>query len=339
MREVTTVAIDLAKSVFQVHAVNEHGMAKIRRQVRRAQLMPFVAQLPPCTIAMEACASAHYWGRQFQQFGHQVKLIPPQYVKPFVRGHKTDRNDAEAICEAALRPRMPQVALKSQEQQGLLSLHRLRVLLEKQRKQLANQLRGLLGEFGLIAPQGVSALRKLLPEAIAQLPILLQFPLRQAHERLIELERQCAAHNGLIEQLARAQPVCRRLMREPGVGPLSASAFLATLGDPTHFRNGRQVAASLGLVPRQHSSGGKTVLLSISKRGDKYLRTLLIHGARAVFRHAPGKTDPLSLWVCELARRRGTNRAVVALANKNARRLWAIWRAEGPSLRAAAVAA
>lgn len=335
MSEITTVAIDLAKSVFQIHAVNGRGIATVRRQLRR-QVLPFLAQVPRCVVAMEACAGAHYWGRQIGQLGHQVKLIPPQYVKPFVKGNKTDRNDAQAICEAALRPQMPQVAVKSEEQQALLALHRVRSLLEKQRKQLANQLRALLGEFGLVGAKGTRHLRLMLPEAIAQVPTILGTTLQQAYERLCELERQCAVETSQLEQLTRAQPLCRRLMREPGIGPLSASAFVATLGDPTHYRNGRQVAASLGLVPRQHSSGGRTVLLSISKRGDKYLRTLLIHGARAALRYAPGKIDPLSVWVCELARRRGVNRAVVALANKNARRLWAIWRAEGPALNAAA---
>lgn len=337
MSEITTVAIDLAKSVFQIHGVNERGTASVRRQLRRTQVLPFLAQLPRCVVAMEACAGAHYWGRQIGKLGHQVKLIPPQYVKPYVKGNKTDRNDAQAICEAALRPDMPQVAVKSEEQQALLAMHRVRSLLEKQRKQLANQLRGLLGEFGLIGAKGTRSLRLMLPEAIAQLPTLLQPTLQHAYERLCELERQCTEETGQLEQLACAQPLCRRLMCEQGIGPLSASAYVATLGDPTHYRNGRQVAASLGLVPRQHSSGGKVVLLSISKRGDKYLRTLLIHGARAALRHAPGKTDPLSVWVCELARRRGANRAVVALANKNARRLWAIWRAEGPALNAAAL--
>ena len=336
MNEITTLGIDLAKNVFQLHGVDVRGVCVLRRQLRRGQVRSFLAQRPPCLVAMEACASAHYWGRQSQVLGHRVKLIPPQYVKPFVQGHKTDRNDAQAICEAALRPEMPTVAVKSEEQQALLSLHRLRQLLEKQRKQLANQLRGLLGEFGVSIPTGIAALRAAWREALVVVPALLRPILQRGAERLWELERECAEHTRLIEQFAKASPLCRRFMRECGIGPIIASAYAATVGDPAHYRNGRQVAASLGLVPRQHSSGGKTLLLGISKRGDAYLRMQLIHGARAALRHVAGKTDPLSLWLQQLARRRGVNKAVVALANKNARRLWAIWRAEGAELAAVA---
>lgn len=328
MKKIKTLGIDLAKTVFQLHGVDEHGVVVLRRQLKRTQLLSFLAQLPACLVAMEACASAHYWGRQFKTLGHQVKLIPPQYVKPFVRGHKTDRNDAQGICEAALRPAMPAVAVKSEEQQAMVSLHRLREVLEKQRKQLANQLRGLLGEFGIVIPPGMAALRGELPQAIQRVPVILRSTLQQSAERLRQLQESCEQHTQQIQQLAQATPVCRRLMQERGIGPLTASAYTATLGDPGHYRNGRQVAASLGLVPRQHSTGGKAVLLGISKRGDAYLRTLLIHGARAVLRHVPGKTDPLSVWLQQLAKRVGANKAAVALANKNARRLWAIWRAE-----------
>ena len=335
MSEITTLAIDLAKSVFQLHGIDRSGVTVLRRQVRRAQLLNILAQLPVCLVAMEACASAHYWGRQIRALGHRVKLIPPQYVKPFVKGNKTDRNDAEAICEAALRPQMPSVAVKSEDQQAVLSLHRMRELLEKQRKQLANQLRGILGEFGIAIPLGIAALRAALPQAIQAVPQLLRPSLQQAQERLLQLQRQCTEHTRHIEQLAAGSPLCQRLMREQGIGPITASAFTATVGDPAHYRNGRQLSASLGLVPRQHSTGGKPVLLGISKRGDSYLRMLLIHGGRAVLSHAPGKTDPMSRWLQQLAARRGANRAAVALANKNARRLWAIWRAEGAPLTAA----
>jgi transposase len=332
MKEIKTLGIDLAKHVFQLHGVDDRGVCTLRRQLKRAEVLGFIGRLAPCLVAMEACASAHYWGRRIQSLGHQVKLIPPQYVKPFVKGNKTDRNDAQGICEAALRPDMPTVAVKSEEQQALLSVHRLRQVLEKQRKQLANQLRGLLAEFGVAIPAGRGALRAALPEAIEAVPGVLRPTLRQGGERLLELERQCAEHIRQIEQLAQDTPLCRRFMQERGIGPLIASAYAATVGDPAHYRNGRQVAASLGLVPRQHSTGGKAVLLGISKRGDAYLRTQLIHGARAVLRHVPDKTDPLSVWLQQLAQRRGMNKAVVALANKNARRLWAIWRAEGAEL-------
>jgi transposase len=335
VKKIKTLGIDLAKSVFQLHGVDEHGVTVLRRQLSRRQVLSFIAQLPPCLVAMEACASAHYWGRQIKALGHQVKLIPPQYVKPFVRGNKTDRNDAQAICEAALRPDMPGVAVKSEEQQALVSLHRLRELVEKQRKQLANQLRGLLGEFGIAIPKGVTALRRELPQAMERVPTILRSALQVGAERLKQLQDWSEQQTEQIQQLAHTAPLCRRLMKERGIGPLTASAYTATLGDPRHYRNGRQVAAALGLVPRQHSSGGKPVLLGISKRGDAYLRTLLIHGARAVLRYAPGKTDPLSLWLQQLAKRVGVNRAAVALANKNARRLWAIWRAESLQMTAA----
>ena len=332
MNEITTVGLDLAKSVFQLHGIDGRGVVMLRRQCRRGQLLRVLAQLPVCTVAMEACASAHYWGRQIQQLGHAVMLIAPQYVKPFVRGDKSDRNDAQAICEAALRPQMPQVALKSEEQQALLSLHRMRELLEKQRKQLGNQLRGLLGEFGIVLPKGVSKLRAGLAEAIERAPALLRPSLHEAARRLSQLEQASDEHTAQIEQFAQLNPLCRRLMRERGIGPLTASAFVATIGSPAHYRNGRQLAASLGLVPRQHSTGGKAVLLGITKRGDRYLRMLLIHGARAVVSRAPGKHDPLSYWLQQLAQRRGVNKATVALANKNARHLWAIWRTDGAAL-------
>jgi transposase len=335
VKKIKTLGIDLAKSVFQLHGVDEHGVAVLRRQLKRTQVLSFLAQLPACLVAMEACASAHYWGRQIKALGHEVKLIPPQYVKPFVRGNKTDRNDAQAICEAALRPGMPAVAVKSEEQQAMVSLHRLRELVEKQRKQLANQLRGLLGEFGIAIPKSMTALRRELPQAMERVPTLLRTALQVGAQRLKQLQDWSDEQTEQIQQLAQATPVCRRLMKERGIGPLTASAYTATLGDPRHYRNGRQVAAALGLVPRQHSTGGKPVLLGISKRGDAYLRTLLIHGARAVLRHAPGKTDALSLWLQQLAKRAGPNRAAVALANKNARRLWAIWRAESLQMAAA----
>lgn len=335
MSEITTVAIDVAKNVFQLQGVDGRGVCQLRKRLRRAQLLSFVARLPPCLIAMEACASSHYWGREFGKLGHRVKLIPPQYVKPFVRGNKTDSNDAEAICEAALRPRMPSVAVKSEEQQAVLCSHRIRQLLENQRKQLGNQLRGLLAEFGIVIPKGSGPLRKGLSEAIERAPVSLRPVFAAAHQRLMDLQRQCLEQTQHIERLAEASPLCRRLMRERGVGPIIASAYAATLGSPANYHNGRQVSASLGLVPRQHSSGDEPQLLGISKRGDTYLRTQLIHGARAVMSHVKGRSDPLSVWLQALAARRGQNKAVVALANKTARRLWAIWRDEGAELAVA----
>lgn len=332
MSELTTVAIDLAKDRFDLHGVDSRGECRLRRSLRRRQLLAFFAQLPACLVVMEACASSHYWGRKLGELGHRVKLIPPQYVKPFVRGNKTNRNDAEAICEAGLRPRMPSVAVKSDEQQAVLGLHRLRAVLESQRKQLGNQLRGLLGEFGIVIPRGVGHLRAALPEAMESVPQLLRPALEQAQERLRSLQAQSTELTREIERLAKRSPLCRRFMQEPGVGPIVASTYAATIGDPAHYRNGRQVSASLGIVPRQHSSGDRPVLLGISKRGDGYLRTQLIHGARAVVSRIDGRRDRQSVWLQGVVARGGRNKAAVALANKTARRLWAIWRDEGAGL-------
>lgn len=327
MNEITLLAIDLAKQVFQLHGVDARGVCVLRRQVRRAQLRQLIAQLPPCTVAMEACGGAHEWGRRIKRLGHQVKLIAPQFVKPFVKGNKTDRNDAEAICEAAQRPGMRFVALKTVEQQQRLAMHRLRSAAVKTRPALANQLRGLLAEFGLVVPQGLHRLRRELPalleEADNTLPALLSEELAVQTQRLRELDAEVQRLRQRIEQQARADERAHALMQRRGVGAVIASAFAAELGDPRAFKNGRQVAAWLGLVPRQHSTGGKPILLGISKRGDAYLRTLLIHGARAVMRTADRHEDALSQWARTLKARRGVHKATVALANKMARQLWA----------------
>jgi transposase len=327
VNEITTLAIDLAKNVFQLHGVDARGVCVLRRQVRRAQLLRLISQLPPCTVAMEACGGAHEWGRRIQALGHQVKLIAPQFVKPFVKGNKTDRNDAEAICEAAQRPGMRFVALKTVEQQQVLALHRLRSAVVKTRTGLANQLRGLLAEFGLVVPQGLQQLRRQLPELLEDahngLPGMLREELHLHSQRLRELDAEVQRLTKRIEQQAQADERTQALMQRRGVGPLIASAFAAELGNPRMFKNGRQVAAWLGLVPRQHSSGGKPVLLGISKRGDAYLRTLLIHGARAVMRTADRHEDAVCQWARAVKARRGMHKATVALANKMARQLWA----------------
>jgi transposase len=259
--------------------------------------------------------------------GHEVKLIAPQFVKPFVKGNKTDRNDAQAICEAAQRPHMRFVAIKTVEQQQVLALHRLRSAAVKTRTALCNQIRGLLAEFGLILPQGLHRLRDALPglleDADNGLPVLLREELSVQSERLSELDAEVQRLTRRIEQQLTLDERAQALMQRRGVGPLIASAVSAEIGNPQAFKNGRQFAASLGLVPRQHSTGGKPLLLGISKRGNAYLRTLLIHGARSVMRTADRHEDPISQWARQVKERRGVHKAIVALANKMARQLWA----------------
>jgi transposase len=330
VKEIKLLAIDLAKHVFQLHGVNSHGVAVLQRQVRRGQLLEFLAQLPPCRVAMEACGGAHHWARRIREFGHQPCLIAGQYVKAFSRGQKNDRNDAQSIAMAASQPELPSVAVKSEEQQAVLALHRIRERVVKERIQLTNQLHGLLGEFGFALPKGIGPLRqsvtKLLSET--QLPPLLQTAVSDQYEHLMQIESRLEKLTLSIEEIARASEPYQRLMRRRGVGPITATAFAAELADPAAFRNGRQVSAWLGLVPRQHSSGGRERLLGITKRGDMYLRKLLIHGARASLRHSARQKDAVGLWSQAIKERRGANRAAVALANKNARRLWATLRYE-----------
>ncbi len=326
--KITTLGIDLAKNVFQVHGVDERGKAGMKKQLRRAQVLPFFANLPGCLIGMEACASAHYWARKLQALGHTVKLMAPQFVKPYVKSNKNDANDAEAICEAVGRPNMRFVAIKNAQQQAILAVHRARQGLVKARTAQANQIRGLLGEFGMVIAQGISHIGKRLPEILEdaenELPGSLRQLLRRLHEQLQHLDQQVAVLEGEILSWHRDSEASRRLAQIPGIGPLGASALVATLGDPRTFANGRQVAAWLGVVPRQASSGGKATLLGMSKRGDSYLRTLLIHGARSVLQQVerhPERADPK---LKQLLARRPKNVVAVALANQNARIAWAL---------------
>lgn len=323
MSEIKVLAIDLAKSVFQLHAVDERAVAVLRKQVKRGQLLRVLAQVPACIVAMEACGSAHHWGQQIAALGHTVRLIPPQYVKPFVKGNKTDRNDAEAICEAAQRPNMRFVPVKSLEQQALMAAQRFRALLVKSRTALSNHVRGLLAEFGICVPKGIAKVRAVLHEqgVLAGLPELMRQVAAQMRQELEQLDEAVGEASRRIEQLVRSHATCRYLMRREGIGVHTACALVAQI-DPAHFKNGRHLSAFIGLVPKQHSTGGKQVLMSISKRGNTELRTLLIHGARAVVRTAPGKHDPLSRWIAQLMTRRGKHRTIVAVANKLARYAW-----------------
>lgn len=327
MSDVTTIGIDLAKNVFQVHGVDKRGKVFFRKQLQRSQMAEFFANLPACLIGMEACASAHYWARKLESFGHTVKLMAPQFVKPYVKTNKHDVADAEAICEAVGRPNMRFVAIKTPEQQSVLALHRARQGFVKARTAQGNQIRGLLGEFGIAIPQGLSAIRRRLPDILEdadnELPAALRDLVAQLGGHLQTLDQQVHALEKEIEQWHRANAVSGRLAQIPGIGPITATALVATIGDAQHFQNGRQLAAFLGLVPKQHSSGGKQQLLGISKRGDSYLRTLLIHGARSVMRLAPGKPDA-NPWLTRMLSRRPSNVTAVALANKNARIVWAL---------------
>ncbi len=329
---ITTVGIDLAKLVFQVHAANERGKTMLSKALKRADLIKFFANLAPCLIGMEACSGAHFWARKLSEFGHTVKLMAPQFVKPYVKTNKNDARDAEAICEAVARPNMRFVPIKNVEQQALLGLHRARQGFVWARTAQSNQIRGLLVEFGLVIPKGVCALLRKLPEILEDAENGLPGTSRQLLARLLghfgELDRQAKELEAQIKSWHAQSAASQRLEAVPGIGPLTATALVASVGDAKTFTNGRQLAAWLGLVPRQQSSGGKERLLGISKRGDTYLRTLLIHGARSVLfrlkqraKQRPAENDG---WLARLAARRNHNIAAVALANKNARIVWAL---------------
>ncbi|HKI61369.1 MAG TPA: IS110 family transposase [Mariprofundaceae bacterium] len=324
--KITTIGIDLAKEVFQVHGVDIHGKAVLRKQLRRSEMAKFFANLEPCLIGMEACGSSHHWARKLDGYGHTVKLMAPQFVKPYVKTNKHDMADAEAICEAVSRPNMRFVPVKNVEQQAILSVHRARQGFVKARTAQANQIRGLLAEFGIVIPQGMRSIVKRIPEILEDgdngLPGTMRRLIDRLTQHLKELDGQVEELEGQIKRWHSESEASRKLADIPGVGPLTASAVVATIGDAKVYKNGRQLAAWLGLVPRQNSSGGKQVLLGISKRGDTYLRTLLVHGARAVIRRAES-ADPEG-WLRKVMARRNKNVAAVALANKNARIMWAL---------------
>jgi transposase len=334
MKEINVLGIDLAKRFFQLHGVNKEGRAVLKKKVSRAELSRFVVNLPKCLIAMEACSGAHFWAREFKKMGHEVKLIAPQFVKPFVKSNKNDAADAEAIVEAALRPSMRFVAAKEIWHQNIQCLHRVRSRMIESRVRLTNEVHGLLHEYGIVVPllksKFLEAIVSLLDPACERLPVEFKKLLQIMVDEYREVEGRIETLNEKVKKLSKENEVCRRLQEIPGVGPLVSTALHAAIVDPKSFRNGREVAAWLGLVPKQHSSGGKEVLLGISKRGDPYLRKILVHGARTVVYHAEGKTDRLNKWILEKERTRGRNRTVVAVANKTARIAWAIMaRGEG----------
>ena len=327
MEKVTTIGLDIAKSVFQVHGVGADGKVLIRRQLTRARMLPFFAKLPRCLVGIEACNNSHYWARELTALGHDVKLMPAQYVKPYVKRGKNDAADAEAICEAVTRPTMRFVAVKSPEQQSLMMLHRVRLMLNRQRTQISNAIRAHISEFGVVAPVGRLGVDRLL-EVVAdasdgRVPEDARLCLQMLAAQLEVVKQQILENDRRVLASARRTELGRRLMDIPGVGPLLASAFVASVADPTMFRTGRDLAAWIGLVPKQNSSGGKDRLGSITRAGNRYLRQMLVVGAMAVIRYAQrhGTKRP---WLVRLLARRPTKVAAVALANKNARMVWAL---------------
>jgi transposase len=319
------LAIDLGKRSFHVHGIDRDGII-ISRKVSRTKLPVVIAQLSPATIAMEACASAHYWGRRFVAAGCQVRLINPRFVKPFVKGSKNDATDAEAIYEAATRPTMRFVPVKSTEQQDLQTLHRVRDRLVSQRTSLINHSRGLLAEYGIVLPQGAWRFAAQAPSVIAEAELsdLVRAIFSDLIDQLADVNRRIGMLDARIETICRSHPACRRLMKLPGVGPIIATALIAAIDDGHHFRSGRELAAWIGLVPRQYTTGGKPKLGGIGRRANHYLRRQMIHGARSVVSRLAKHSDARSEWLKALISRRGINRTIVALANKTARTAWAL---------------
>ena len=327
MGSVKVIGLDLAKNVFQVHGVDAAGAVVLRQRLTRARLVKLFAKLPPCLIGIEACATSHYWARELIVLGHEVKLMPAQYVKPYVKRGKNDAADAEAICEAVTRPTMRFVGIKTPEQQSAMMLHRVRLILSRQRTQLSNALRAHLAEFGIVAPIGRGGLDRLL-DVIAdaedgRIPAQVRACLEMLVAQLNMVKAQILENDRRILASARDTELGRRLMEIPGVGPLVASAFVASVADPAIFQSGRNLAAWIGLVPKQNSSGGKERLGGISKAGNRYLRQMLIVGAMAVIRHAE-RNAAKRPWLVQLLARRKAKVAAVALANKTARTIWAM---------------
>ena len=328
MQAITTIGLDVAKSVFQVHGVDGGGEVVLRRQLKRSYVLAFFQKLPPCLVGIEACASSHHWSRELQGLGHTVRLMPPAYVKPYVKRHKNDAIDAEAICEAVTRPNMRFVATKTREQQSFMTLHRTRHLFIRQQTSVINAIRAHLAEFGIVAPVGRKGIEQLLNVAAdagdKRLPEVARACVTALGAQLQTLKAQILQFDRLIMAWHRSSQASRRLDDIPGVGPALATALVATVADPRAFRSGRNFSAWIGLVPKQHSSGGKDRLGSISKRGDRYLRGLFVAGALAVIRYAKIHGTKHRPWLTALLARRPTKVAAIALANKIARMAWAM---------------
>ena len=328
MQTITTIGFDIAKSVFQVHCVDAEGKVVLRRQLKRRYVLAFFQKLPPCLVGIEACASAHHWSRELQALGHTVRLMPPAYVKPYVKRHKNDATDAEAICEAVTRPNMRFVATKTPEQQSCLTLHRTRHLFIRQQTMVINAIRAHLAEFGIVAPVGRNGVEQLLSVAAnsndKRLPEFARACVAALGAQLRMLKAQILEFDRMINAWHRSNEASRRLDDIPGVGPTLATALVASVADPKVFRSGRDFSAWIGLVPKQNSSGGKDRLGNISKRGDRYLRSLFTAGALAVIRYAKIHGTKHRPWLTALLARRPTKVAAIALANKIARMAWAM---------------
>jgi len=325
---ITTLGIDLAKTSFSLVGMDQHGKVVLRKTLKRTQLMPFIAQCPPCLIGMEACSGAHYWGREFSKLGHKVGIMACKFIAPFRKGGKNDNNDAEAICEAVTRSTIWFVPVKTADQQAALCVHRVRQGLIAERTALINQLRGLLSEFGLVLPKGRYPAQReiplLLEDADNGLPLLARQIITNLWDRIKITSEHILSYDRELAKQARHNPVAKRLLTIPGVGEQVASGVVASVPDPSLFKNSRQFAAWLGLVPRQFTTGGNIRLGRITKQGDRYLRMCLVHGARAVIANLKDKQDKISCWARELIIRRGYLRAVVALAARNARLIWTL---------------
>ena len=327
-QEMSILGIDIAKRVFHAVGMDDRGKVVLRKRLSRHDLMPFIAKLPPVLIGMEACGGAHDWARRFRAHGHEGKLMAPQFVKPYVKSNKNDMRAAEGIGEAVTRPTMRFVPSKDIDQQDIQALHRVRERLMGERTALVKEGHGLRHEYGIVIPTGVAKFRQAVGGKLEaekdKLTPLSQEMFWQLVDEFAALEKQLAYYQEKLEALATTPPACQRLMPIPGIGPLSATALVAAVSDASACKNGRQFAAWLGLVPRQHATGGKERLVGISKRGDSYRRKLLIHGARATLRWVGRKPDRRSQWLRQLVERRGKNRTAVAIANKNARIVWAL---------------
>lgn len=328
MKEVSTIGIDLGKLCFYVCGMNKQGKVLMRKKLYRSEFLSYMGEQPRCLIGMEACAGAHHWGRELKALGFEVKLMPPQYVKPYVKTNKNDVNDAEACAEAVTRESMRFVSVKSEFQQELNQLHRARERLVGNRTAITNEVRGFLAEFGVVFAQGRNKLagrvQEFLLDSKCQLPPMCKRTISRLLEELSRLEDEIKQYDKDLRGISKEHPSCEQLMTIPGIAEVTATAIVASVGNVEHFKNGRQFAAFLGLVPRQNSTGGKDKLGRISKRGDVYIRKLLVQGAHAVMQRLGDKNDKKSTWLRELSKRRGTCRAAVALANKNARIAWAL---------------